>query len=337
MIFPKGDVVYEGLSTSFTQIDAMLEELKGEIFTGYVQLTAPNYVGTLLLSDGFVANAIEEAGGQRSNGGQAADRIIAKARERAGLLSVFRLSAEMAHLLIYFLQSEVLYKDLTSDLTSLDRLIAGLQGRRHSGYIEVQLLKSHHAAMVFLWEGKVLESTLDRQGKRSAGPHVQEEIILLAAAEGAVFTVYTTHPPKTADEPKPAEGQGPQEQLGLWSEVLKAMEGAVDTQARMGTFLATFKRAAIELAASFPFLDPFAAEFEYRDGRIRFEGREPAATFNQGLSRCLAHCLRALATQPGARDLQGRLSSAASGLKKRHGGRLTEIGLTAALPEVFGS
>ena len=337
MIFPKGDVVYERLSTSFTQIDAMLEELKGEIFTGYVQLTAPNYVGTLLLSDGFVANAIEEVGGQRSSGGEAADRIIAKGRERAGLLSVFRLSEEMSQLLIHFLQSEVLYKDLTSDLTSLDRLIAGLQGRRHSGYIEVQLLKSRHTAMVFLWEGKVLESMLDRQGKFSAGPRVQEEIILLAAAEGAVFTVYSTHPPKPADEPKPAEGQGPQEQLSLWQEVLKAMEGAVDTQARTGTFLATFKRAGIELAASYPFLDPFAAEFEYREGRIRFEGREPAAMFNQGLSRCLAHCLRALVTQPGARDLQGRLSSAASGLKKRHGGRLTEIGLTAALPEVFGS
>ena len=82
MIFPKGDVVYEGLSTSFTQIDAMLEELKGEIFTGYVQLTAPNYVGTLLLSDGFVANAIEEVGGQRSSGGEAADRIIAKGPRR---------------------------------------------------------------------------------------------------------------------------------------------------------------------------------------------------------------------------------------------------------------
>jgi hypothetical protein len=337
MIFPKGDVVYERLNTSFTQIDAMLEELKGELFTGYVQLIAPNYVGTLLLSDGYVANAVEEVGGQRRNGGEAADRIIAKGRERAGLLSVFRLSAEMAQLLIHFLQSEVLYKDLTSDLTSLDRLIAGLQGRRHSGYIEVQLLKSRHAAMVFLWEGKVLESTLDRQGKFSAGPRVQEEIILLAAAEGAVFTVYSTRPPKPADEPKPAEGHGPQEQLGVWQEVLKAMEGAVDPPTRAGVFLAAFKRAGIELATSFPFLDPFADEFEYRDGRIRFEGQESAAIFNQGLSRCLAQCLRTLATQPGTRDFQGRLSSAASGLKKRHGGRLTEIGLTAALPEVFGS
>jgi hypothetical protein len=243
----------------------------------------------------------------------------------------------MAELLAHFLQGEVLYKDLASDLASLDRLVAGLQGRRHSGYIEVQFLKSHDAAMIFFWEGMVLESTWDQQGKVSAGPGVQEEIIRLAAEEGATFTIFSAQPGKQKAEVKPAEGQTRQEQLGLWQEVLRALETAVDGPTKTGTFLAAFKRSCIGAAESFPFLDPFAAEFEYRDGRVRFEGPEPIAALNQGLSQAVAHCVRALAAQAGTRDVPGRFSAAASGLKKQYGGRLAELGLTKALPDVFGS
>jgi hypothetical protein len=49
-------------------------------------------------------------------------------------LDVFQLSEGMAQLLADLADSQVLYKDLTSDLTSLDRLLAGLKGRRHTGF-----------------------------------------------------------------------------------------------------------------------------------------------------------------------------------------------------------
>jgi len=111
----------------------------------------------------------EEVKGQRHTGVKVVDGILAKSRERDGMISVFQLPEEMIQLLADLASSQVLYKDLTSDLTSLDRLIAGLKGRRHTGFIDVQLPGRHETATIFLREGDVLEATLSRHGTISDG------------------------------------------------------------------------------------------------------------------------------------------------------------------------
>jgi len=161
-------------------------------------------------------------------------------------------------------------------------------------------------------------------------------LIQVAASEGAVFTVHGAQIAAQETEPAAAAGQDRQEQLGVWQDVLKTIETSVDTPTKAGTFVTAFKRACIDQADAYPFLDPFAAEFEYRDGQVRYDGQAAGAELNQGLSRCLALCVRALTGQPGTRDLPARLSLAIGGLKKRHGARLADYGLTEALPDVFG-
>jgi hypothetical protein len=336
MILPRGHALYERLNTSFTQIEPLLDQLKATCFSGYLQLVARDYEGLVLLEAGAVVNACEQLKDQRRNGANATDRILLKGRERDGSIGVFQLSAELARLLDYLFGRELLHKGLTSDLTSLDRLVAGLGARRHSGCIEVQFPASQDAATVFLRDGQVMETAWSCRDGFRAGPEALQDLIRVAASEGALFTIYSAHStPQPAPPALPAEPR-PQEQLGLWQDVLKTLEAGVDTAARPGVFLAAFRRACIELADPFPFLDPFAAEFDYRDGQIRYDGQESVATLHQGLSRCLAHCLRALAAQPGGRDVQGRLAGGVNGLKKRLGGRLAETGLAETLPELFG-
>lgn len=337
MIFPRERVVHEHLSTSFAQLDAMLTELKADLFSGYVRLTVRDYDGLVLLDGGHVLNAIEDAKGRRRAGAKALEGVLAKSRERDGMLGVFQLSTEMTRLLAELATSQVLYKDLTSDLTSLDRLLASLRGRRHTGFIDVQITGSDETATIFLREGDVLEATLSRQGNISDGPKVLDELTRAAASHGAFFTVHTAQAgPQGADAPGVQEPDR-QDHLGLWSDVLKTLETSIDTPTKPGTFVTALKRACIELADAYPFLDPFAAEFEYRDGQTRYDGQAAAADLNQGLSRCLAHCLRVLAAQPAIKDLPARLASAAAGLKKRHGARLAEHGLAEALPDIFGA
>ena len=337
MIFPTERVVHEHLNTSFTQLDAMLNEFKADLFSGYVRLAAREYDGLVLLDGGHVLNAIEEVKGRRRTGIKALDGVLAKGRERDGMISVFQLSAEMAQLLADLSVSQVLYKDLTSDLTSLDRLLASLRGRHHTGFIDVQIPGRHETATIFLREGDVLEATLSRQGNVSDGPKVLDELGQLAASDGALFTVHSAQVASPdADAPRP-QGSDRQEQLSVWLDILKTVETSVDSPTKPGTFVTALKRACIELADAYPFLDPFAAEFEYRDGQIRYDGQAAAADFNQGLSRCLAQCVRALTGQPATRDLPARLSAAVGGLKRRHGARLAEQGLAEALPDVFGA
>ena len=334
MILPRGQVIHENLNTSFAQIGPMLEELKADLFTGYILLAAKEYEGIVLLDKGTVLNAAEEVKGERRNGLRLVDSITAKAKERNGMLSIFQLSAEMAQLLARLYGSDLLYKDLSTDLTGLDRVVAGLEGQNHTGYVDVRLSKSHDTATLFLHEGKVLEVTMYCQSQLTSGPDVLREVIKLATIEGALFSVYRARGKAQGGEAPTPESFGP-EQISLWQEVLQAMEAGVDGATKPGTFLVAFKRACIDLANTYPFLDPFAAEFEYKDGKVVFEGSATTAEFNQGLSRCLAQCLRGLATQPGAKDLLGRLASGLSSVKRQQEQRLAEVGLVEVLPELF--
>jgi hypothetical protein len=315
----------------------MLNELKTDLFTGYVRLGARDYEGVVLLDAGRVVNAVEVVKSERRNGAKAFDGVLAKSRERDGMISVFQLSTEMTNLLANLSGSRVLYKDLASDLTSLDRVIAGLRGRHHSGYIDVQLSGGCETATIFMREGDVLEAVLSRQGTITDGPKVLDDVVRAASRDGATFTVYGVQPVPREAETKSAEMSDRPEHVSLWQDVLKTVESGVDAVAKPGTFSTAFRRACVDLADSYPFLDPFAAEFEYREGQIRYDGQAGVAELNQGLSRCLAHCVRALAAQSATKDAVARLSSLGGGLKKRHGQRLTEIGVAEALPEVFGT
>jgi hypothetical protein len=124
--------------------------------------------------------------------------------------------------------------------------------------------------------------------------------------------------------------------LTVWQTILQTVETAVDRLTKAGTFNLAFRRACIVLAADYPFLDPFAREFAYREGQITFEGKATIAQFNAGLSRCLAQAVRDLATLPTTPDVLTHLHAATTRLRDESYSQLEQLGLTAALPEVFG-
>lgn len=338
MLFPKGQALYENLNTSFAQLDAMVDELKSNQFTGYVQLSAWEYEGILLLDTGNMVTAIEDTKSQRRLGPTAAEGIAAKGREKDGTVSVYRLSAEMIQLLANLFTSEPIYKDLSSDLTSLDKLIAKLESEKHTGYVQVRMLKNQNAATLFLREGQILESALSAKGRVVSGLKIVDQIIESAASENSLFTVYRADLAKLyGDGIDLADSFARRGTLSLWQEVLKSVESATDGMTRAGVFVTAFKRACIAQANAYPFLDPFAAEFEYRDGQIKFDGHATIAQFNEGLSRCLAQTVHDLSAQPATKDLVKKSKPATAPLKEKFNSRLDEVGLTVALPELFGT
>lgn len=336
MIFPKGQATYENLNTSFTHLDAMLSELKNSQFTGYVQLTAWEYDGILMIDTGSIVNAVEQSQEQRRHGTSAADGIAAKGREKDGAISVYRLSPELIQLLANLFNSEPVYKDLSSDLTSLDKLISKLQSEKHTGYIEVHLTMSKSAASIYLHDGQVIESVLAKDGTATNHNKTLDEIILASIDEPALFTVYRAELTQAyGNDVNFADSFARRGMLTLWQQVFQSIETTLND--KPGTFVTAFKRASIANATAFPFLDPFAAELEYKEGVIKFAGQASVAQFNEGMSKTLAQTVKDLAAQPSNKQLMNKLRPVAAELKKNYGSRLAEVGLTTALPELFGS
>jgi len=338
VLLPQGQSVYENLNTSFTQFDALMTELQTSQFTGYVRVTAWEYAGWVLMDNGHSISALEETTSGRQVGVNAADAITAKAKEKDGAIHVVRLESAQVALLGALMQGDLVYQDLASEFTRLDKLVAKLKEERHSGYLQVRFEASPDQATVYFQEGEPVECVIFDEGAFASGATLLNLIVEMASQRKALFNVYRVDLAQAyGARGNLAESFARQSTLNLWQHVLSQIEHVVDPNGKTDLFRTALKRACIEQADDFTFLDPFVGEFEYRAGQITFTGAAPVSEFNRGLSLALAAALQKLVAQAGRADLIATLASALTDLKKQSGERLEEVGLVAAIPNLFGT
>jgi hypothetical protein len=333
MIFPKGQAVYENLNTSFTGAGELLLDLKVNSFTGYVRVSFWEYEGILFLDSGNIVNAVEETKERKRTGQEAMSSIMSKAQEKNGTISVYSLSAEIVTVLTSVVESEVIYKDLTSDFTSLDKLIAKLQSEGHTGYVEVVVKGERGAGIILLQAGDPIESILSVNGDTISGVEVLPRIVETVSTLGAAFNVY-----RAAVEEAFAEGAEIMagfdlpHLLEVWGEIIATAERAADGLSTEGHFLDTFKDTLLERADDYPFLDPFAAEFEYKKGQIAFHGGS-VKNLSQGLGECLSATIGKLAAETPGVDLAARIRADLAAVKDRHAEVIEKFALEVVMPE----
>jgi len=344
MMFPKDRPLYSNLNTSFTDFDGLLADLSGRKLTGYVQVSFAGYDAVLFMANGEPRTAIEQRDMARSTGHAAATGLAGRVREKSGLINVYALTPEMLHLLLWTVDAEVLYKDLTSSFTNLDRLVAKLEEDHLTGYVEILFANGKGSAMVFIEAGRTVECVLYADAQSASGPEIYQTVLQHSAAVGASFNVYrlqqeaaaTAPPTPIAVAPAAAAAPAPladsSQLLAIWAEILACVEQIADSLSKPGRFSAAFKEVLVARAITYPFLDPFAAEFEYRAGAIRFDGVLPE-DFNRGLGDCLTDTVSRLAFQLKRADLESRVRTAVSELTAQNAGLIEQLNLADDLQE----
>ncbi len=333
MIFPKGQAVYENLNTSFTNFGELLLDLKANSFTGYVQASFWEYEGILFMDSGNIVNAVEESGDKRMTGQEAVQSITSKVQDKDGTVSVYGLSPEMVTMLASVVRAEAVHKDLSTDFTSLEQLIAKLQSEGHSGYVEVAMKDDKGAGIIFLQNGDAIESILSTNGNAISGAQVLPRIIETASTLGAAFNVYRAAVEEAFGESAEImAGFELPELLEVWQDIIATVERTIDGLSGEGHFLAVFKDTLIERADEYPFLDPFAAQFEYEGGLIAFHGRS-VKNFSQGLGECLSATISKIAAQASAEDLVSSIATELAAVKETHAEAIEKFGLETTMPD----
>lgn len=323
MILPKGQTVHENLNTSYTNFDQLLQDLKSNQFTGYVKVSAWQYEGVLFVDMGNLVNVVEEVEGRRRVGMTALESLRNKAKEKDGSVSVYRLEGELVTLVAGSAQRNALYEQLSSDLTSLDRLINKLQKEKVTGHIEVALPEG--AGMVFMQNGGILQSYYAANGHSLQGDSALVRIKELSDRGGS-FNVYRSDPLASLGQENVRL-----ELIEVWQMVLAAAESGVDRATQDGAFALAFKRACADHADDYAFLDPFAGEFEFKKGHITFTGQTTTATFNKALAQVLQETSGKLPPN-GQKAFQPALRGAA----QTHGTEMKTWGLTDLLASLIG-
>ena len=338
MIFPKRDSVYQNLNTSFTNFGELLVDLKENSFTGVVQVSYWEYEGILLLDSGNIINAIEEISGKIISGQSAVKSVTDKAKEKDGAISVFSQKGEMITMLASVAKSEIVYENLSTEFTSLDALITKLQNEDHTGYIEVVFSESDQKGYIFLLAGRVIEALLSVRGDEISGSTVIKRILELTSTAGAVFSVY-----KAAVEDALSESEmikvsfNLPQLLEVWSSVISAVETECDKLLGNTEFLNTFKDTLITMADEYPFLDPFAAKFQYKDGVVTFTG-EVKQHFSQAIGESLLETVNTLAEKAAldGNDLFTPIRNSLTDVKSQYQDQMDRFNISGIVPDLFG-
>src|SRR4030043_1191804 len=340
MILPQGDIVHENLRTAFVDLNSFLQTLKEDNFTGYVQVSFWDYEGILFLEAGEIVNAFEEAQGRRRGGEEAVENIIRMSKQKDGRINVYRLAPEMVTILASTSMKEATYKDLSTEFTSLDKLIEKLNKENHSGYIDIMLSDGKGGGIIVFQEGEIVEAVMsDEKSGEIYGKDMLNKIIDDVQERGATFNVY-----RAGLESSGSERTGIMQASDLQGviEVMQEGMGTIESlfdglTKRKGSFRDNFNRAQVEKSDDYPFLDPFAAEFEYKNGGIKFSGKVTAAVFIRGLRDCLEETLDKMAGEISKDDLYRQMRAALQPTISKFGEKIDDLGLKSAMPELLGS
>jgi len=167
------------------------------------------------------------------------------------------------------------------------------------------------------------------------------EVLSLPSASPVVDTVLvededSDSPLELEDESiRPLTREQYAELVGLMGEVVHAVESGVTEALRRADFVPSFREALINIAPHYPFLDPFAAEFEYADGVATFRGKARPADFVVGLSQALRLTIAELDRRSPETHLRRHIEAALRALHQRRRAEFERYGLEIATSEIL--
>ena len=338
MILPKGEVVHENLRSSFIDLNSFLRSLKEDNFTGYIQITFWDYEGILFLEAGEIVNAFEEAEGSRRGGEEAVENIMLMSKQKDGRINVYRLIPEMVTILASTSMKEATYKDLSTEFTSLNKLIEKLGKEKHSGYIDIVLNDKKGRGIILFQEGEIVEAAMASEKEGDIhGKEMLTTIIADVQRIGATFNVYRAGLLESGSErtgiTQTLELQGV---IEFMQEMLRQVEEMVDGLTnRKGSFRDDFKRAQVEKSEDYPFLDPFIAEFEYENGEIKFSGKLTIKEFVSGIRDCIELTLERVRTGVSKDELYERIRYVLKPTVEKYREKIKDLGLKSIMPELL--
>ncbi len=356
MILPRGEVLHRNLSTAYTDFTALLSTLKTGDFSGVIEIEFPENKGAIFVDSGEIINAEARlaSDSKRIVGQDAIQAVLSLSNQKDGVINVYRLAPERVAIVASNLQYEILFKGLSTDFTRLDKLLLKLREDKHNGFIEVLTKEQQAMGVLFLEGGDPVEMfTIPESGPSVFGRKSIPIFVENAIKQGAIFDVYKsrgqilkkevkgTDEHKEIKETKEKKVAGPREDLKelmpILQEIIAQAEKMVDgSSRRRGLFHKIFKESLIEKSEEFPFLDPFAGEFEYRDGNIQFSGEAGIKDFATGMVEGLVSTLSHLEKEmPKDKILPLKLKAGIESSLERHGEALKRLGVHAITSSIF--
>ena len=315
IIIPREKPVVQDLNSYYLDIDKLFEHYQGELGAGVVYFKSPVAEAVVFFDEQSLVNGYFENRKHRLSGQEATDRILQKAAKNNFIVSVYRILPERLYFWANLPNSKTIYQDLTSEFTDLEGLIKKMEGEQLTGYIDVELNNSE-GGLLFIYKGQVIGgSSADGAGSVDRSREYRDDLIRRSKEYGGKFNVSKVYleaedraadtaggKKKTAAEPganakttrsrsersPKKEGVSRRRVLEMLQTLLAALESQVRASRRIKSdFETLLNKKFVEKIDKYEFLDPFAAEFKYTAGQVRFTGNARLSELVAAIEECV--------------------------------------------------
>jgi len=306
IILPKEQPVIQGLNTYYLDVLKLLEHYQGEIGSGGIRFIAPSAQGVLFFDQNEVLSGVYEGkNGEAFKGDDAVDRLIEAVEESNFQVEVYALDASEIHFWANIPSAVPVYQGLSTDFTDLEGLLNKMASEKLTGFIEASLKNGAGDGLIFFINGDIIGGSFSwGNGNLNGSREVRDILVSKAGENGATLNVSKippkeenhrtlTAPPVVEHSPVNGDVLGPLQEFLLIFERTVRVGGFVK-----GDFSTVLKKKFIEKADSYFFLDPFAGEFAYKDGKIRFSGDAPPGELVRGVTESVQELGRELKAWP---------------------------------------
>ena len=275
MFVPKEKPVIENLNSYYLNIKKLLEHYQGEIGAGGISFKSSSAAGIIFFDHDDILNGCFEERKEKITGEEAIERLMDDESEYNFLVDIYQLPPEDVYFWSSMPTAEIKHSDLSTDFTDLQGLLKKMTAEKLTGFIDVTIGDGSEQGLVFISNGEIIGGSFS-WGKGQSGGVKKDigKLVEKTKASGGLFQV--SRIPLADKESDSSDENGD----AAASDVIRVLEEFLvifetlytSKKPKSGGFNSIIRKKFVEKAEQYAFLDPFAAEFEYADRKIRFTG-----------------------------------------------------------------
>lgn len=312
VVIPNHQPLIEGLSSYYLKITRFIEHHQSAIGSCGIHMKSAHVEGMAYYDSGHLLGAICQTIAGTVFDEEAIQQLISATEKHNFTVSVYQIEPDMIYFWANAMHATPVHRDLTTDITDLDRLIAKMVGQQLTGFIEVLIADGAESGILLFNSGQIIGASTSPGGARETFDQVRRRLVEETSTRGGTFHVSTIsareksgdnpikRDPSKANNaeagltPPAAPAARPVDALPIVEELLSLGETVCIESKRVKDFPIQFRKAAMKLADKYSFLDPFLKEFEYSDGRLRLQRNVPPQTLAAGVLECIQNMMTAL-------------------------------------------
>ena len=297
IVIPKNRPVIEGLNSFYLNVARFIEHYSGEVATGAIHFLSGQAEGVVFIDDQSILNGIFIDKSGKREGTEAVDYLVNNSGDNNFSVAVYEIEPEYVDFWSNLPNAEVLHSNLSTEFTDLKKLIMKMQSEKLTGYVEATINGMDAKGTVFLHMGNISGSLFPWNRKQLVNARADmDKLISTSQESGGEFNVYQVQlvtnnladTLETAPEAPPSAAGTPGMTLDILEELLGIFEHTFRANYKgKEDFRTLLRRKFVEKADNYDFLDPFAAEFHYADGKIDYSGDAGTDILARGLVECI--------------------------------------------------